>query len=266
MNLGAIPTKIDSRNIMLGSVQAPIDIPKEYKTDISGLKKFYQNGQPACGSHSGAFFKQVQQKLEGKHDQLSPRFLWAEIKKIDGYDPSEGTDMKSIFKTLQSTGVCLESLLPNTIELSLTNYTYPKITYEMLEDAQNRIGGAYAYKFNPSFEDLKQGIYQNKVILILIRCDDGFFRTKNPTFTQRKYGHFVVAYGYDEQGIYIVDSTEKDFDLSEKYIDKKYISFIYELGTMLDIPDEQIILMTKQISLMKKVVNLLIQLKQKSRI
>lgn len=248
--LGAIPRKLDVRDIMLGSVQAQIqtEIPSVFKPAvIDQYIKEYQNGQPACGAHAGDIFKVIQETYEdAKPKRFSPRFLWHAIKKLinngagDGFDLEQGTDMRSIFKALKSFGICDFDLVGNDVSLSLEAYSTPEISQEVLDNAQIKIIDAYAFLNDLSFNSLKRAIYLNKAVLTLIRCDDGFFGTKTPTFTERKYGHFVVLVGYEENGIYFIDSTEQDFSNSVKFMDIKYLNFIIEAGTAVDLPNEKV--------------------------
>jgi len=129
---GGISRPKDKRDFKLGQYQAPTYIPKYYETDVSKVKKLYQAQWPACGAHAGAHFKEIQEK----DGNLSPCFLWNKIKEIDGFPPKVGTDMRSIFKTLKSNGVCDYSLLPNDYSLTLANYTHRNITQKMLDDAK----------------------------------------------------------------------------------------------------------------------------------
>jgi hypothetical protein len=73
---------------------------------------------------------------------------------------------------------------------------------------------------------------------LLIKCDNGFWGTTTPTFTQPLYGHFITAYGYDPEYIYIVDSADPTDADAFKKIAKQYITpqFFYEAGTGIDLP------------------------------
>lgn len=264
MNLGAIERQLDLRDLKLGKVQAPIEIPKTYLTDLSVYPKYYQGSLPACGAHSAAVLKVIQEASEtNKIQSFSPRFLWSEIKKIDNHSLEEGTDMRSIFETLKSVGICDYNLIGNDISLSLVEYSLPDISLAVLDNAQPRIIKSYAFTNSPSLQDIKQAIYQNKVVLLLLYVDEGFFGTTEPTFTEKKWGHFVAGANYDEDNFIIIDSTEKDLSLSIKKINKKYIRFVREIGTCLDLPNDYVQNLIKQKELAQKVVQLLIELKNK---
>jgi hypothetical protein len=255
VNLGGNERTFDERDFslekaheLLGSATARPDT-FQYPT----ITQVWQKAWPACGAHAAAHLKEIQ---EGGH--LSPAFVWKKIKLIDGYFPEQGTDLRSIFKVLQTNGICLYDLLPNDYTQTLAQYTDASvITKAMEEDAQPRIIKSYAFCTDLSVDNLKTQIYLNKAVPLLIKCDDGFFGTKTPTFTTKKYGHFVIACGYDAEGIWVVDSTEKDFPY--KYIDNKYAGFIVEAGTTIDLPNEVVTELQKQIKgLLEQIIDVLI--------
>lgn len=241
-NLGGIQNTEDTRDRLLGSY-APIGdaaaMPKTYATDVSRVKHLYQAGTPSCGAHAGAGLKEIQdQSDQAGEAALSPDYLWGKIKAVDPYGYNDGTNMRYIMQTLKESGVCAYELLPN--RFPTTNYLYanPRITPEMDKDAQNhRIADGYAFHYQPTVLGIKYYTWKFQAIILLIRCDDGFFGTTTPTFTEKKYGHFVVAYGFDENGIKILDSTEENTDLSLKTIPNSAIEqgFVVEVGTALDL-------------------------------
>ena len=225
------------------------------------IEQVWQNRFPACGSHSGTHLKEVQENIEtGVSQKLSPAYLWKRIKQIDGFAPEVGTDMGSIFKILHGRGVCDYALLPNDYSQSVAQYTDPSvITPAMDDNAQPRIISSYAFCTDLSFDNLKTQIWLNKAVLLLIRCDNGFFGTDVPTFTTKPYGHFVLATGFSPEGIYVQDSTEIAHPV--KFIKNEYAPFIIQAGTCIDLPDDVIKQLTVKLSLMQKLVGLLTQLK-----
>ncbi len=267
MNLGAIPRPKDSRDFKLGAISAPAtDKPVEFKPDLVKYPKFDQQQQPACGAHAGAMLVEVLRSNElGTMLQQSPRFIWTLLKQANGvyndtYQISDGTDMRSIMKVLQGAGVCSFALGGNDTSLSLTDYANMPITAEMNDDAATKVIQSYAFEDLPTVDQLTDAIWKYKAIILLIRCDNGFFRTTTPTFTQPLYGHFVVAAGYDANGIYIIDSTEADFSKSVKYIGNQYISFIKEVGTTMELTEEQIKIVKQMTTVANKYPSILSQI------
>ena len=248
----------DNRDIHLGMISVP-NHPVEYQTPVNTIRKLYQNGWPACGAHAGATLKAIQEQKDVQlTDGCSPRCLWRFIKDIDGYAPEVGTDMRSIFKALSTRGICLYSTMPNPDSMTnLYAYTNPTITSEVSDEANTMIINGYGFLPKGfSLEDLKDAIYKNAAVILLINCDDGFFGTNYPTFTTRPYGHFVVATGYDSQRVVILDSTEIDEKFSVKYIYNQYFPFIREAGTAIDESTEKIRTMIKQKNILTKMVEL----------
>lgn len=239
-NLGGKERPKDERDFLLGSIQAPVSIPNSFIPDITWLKRNYQGETDYCGAHGGSHFQAIMEHVFAPtiSQRYTPRYLWIDIKQIDGYPLEDGTDMRSIFKTLQNKGIANYEPLENDVTLPIATYSDKSvITPAMDADAANQKITSYAFG-NTDFNSLCQHIYQNKAVLLLIKCDGGFWQTTTPTFTQPLYGHFIVAYGYDTEYIYAVDSADPSDINAFKEIAKQYITptFIIESGTALDIP------------------------------
>jgi hypothetical protein len=207
-----------------------------------------------CGSHAGTHLKMILDYFDTGAKVYSPNYLWIKIKQIDGYPLEVGTDMRSIFKTLQSYGVCDYDLLPNDFSISLQEYSNPEIiNKELDENAQPRIIKSYAFG-----NDIKKDIYLNKAVIILIDIGETWWTREKIEypFIKKDGGHFVVAYGYDEDYIYVIDSADKQVPL--KKLPNNYP--IREIGTCVDLPDEVVKNLIKQKELLQKVVELLRQL------
>lgn len=238
--LGARERPKDERDFLLGAIQHPVSIPSSFLPDNSWLVRHFQGLLPTCGAHASSHFKALLDKAErpdlGTSPNYSPRFSWIKIKQVDGFPLDAGTDMRSIFKSQQNDGMDDFEPLGDDASLPLAQYSdSTAITAEMVANANPKTIGSYAFG-NTDYESLCQHIFQNAAILLLIKCDDGFWGTTNPTFTTPKYGHFVVADGYDEDGIRIIDSADATDGV--KHIAKQYITpqFVIESGTALDIP------------------------------
>lgn len=254
LNLGALESK-DARNIPLGAVQAPASFPVRLKPDVSPVPTYYQNGQPACGGHAGAWFKSYLDFLNLQQGiARSPRFIYDWCKLVDGVPNDEGTTLNAIFKVLRDRGAPQLPLFPNDIHLPKAQYrdaqNIPPAAYE---DATKNKTGAWAFLSDLTLDGVKMKISQNQAVILLIYCDDGFFGTTTPTFSEKKYGHFVVAYGYDEDGVYIVDSTEPTSAYSYKYIPRPAFNagFVREGATAVDIPNWQLVGITSNYALIR---------------
>lgn len=240
-NLGARERRLDIRDIQLGRVQAPIDIPETFIDHRWNDVALYQDGYPTCGAHAGAFLTMFAHYREHKEiKDMSPRFLWRKIKDIDGYAIDDGTDMRSIFKALRSAGVCDYDMLPNIYGVNTEEYSHPMISQAMADNAHVRIIKSYAFLDDLSMQGIKRAVYENGAVLLLIYAGTDFWRTQYPIATRRTNGHFVVAYNYDKDHIIIKDSTESDPSLSTKYLNASWIPMIREGGTEIDLPDDYV--------------------------
>ena len=254
INLGGLKRKLDLRDIKLGRVQAPVAIPDSYQTDIAWLKPIWQNGEPACGSHAGTHLKMILDYFDTGDTgaQYSPEYLWIKVKQIDGYPLEEGTDMRSIFKVLLSSGVCDYSLLPNSFPDTLADYSSPaKITPEMDANAQPRIIKSYAFDNIGGGTELKQAIYQNKAVMLLLDVGETWWGKETVLpFKNKQGGHFVVAFGYGGDFIDILDSADQNVPLKTLALDYP----IREVGTCVDLPDEVIKAQINKLAMLQKLV------------
>lgn len=244
--LGGNQRPIDERDFHLGSYQPPVAIPAVYKPDISTIPVKMQGQYGSCGAHAGSMLDSILQTLKREMVQdLSPKFLWKEIKTFDTYSLEQGTDMRSIMKALQTMGDCSEQSLPNVLDPTAEQYADASVLTltEKQEAGQNAIGH-YAFIDNPTFDQIKQAIFQNKAVIGLLRVSDAWWLPSwtDPTlfplkFTQMVGGHFVVFYGYDEKYIYFRNSWSSQWgNQGDGYFDASYVQYINELGTTLTLP------------------------------
>lgn len=253
LNLGAIES-LDPRNIPLGAIQAPAPYPVRLHPDVSQIPTYYQAKQPACGGHAGAWFKSYLDFLSlMRAIARSPRAVYAVCKAIDGLPEAEGTTLNAIFRALRDYGAPELSLCPNDVHLPKDQYKdFSQITQPAkLDAAKNKIG-TWAFP-STTFDSIKRAIWQNQAVILLIYCDDGFFGTNTPTFTEKAYGHFVVAYGYDEDRVYIVDSTEATTALSFKSIPRSAFlaGFVRQAATAVNMPNWALIGLTSQTAIIR---------------
>ncbi|HYK01299.1 MAG TPA: hypothetical protein VE974_06055 [Thermoanaerobaculia bacterium] len=258
--LGAVERTEDKRDINLGAVQAPVTRPETHFSDVSNLPTYYQSHQPACGAHAGTWFKVRKDSRDtAAPANYTPKFTWNDIKTFDGYALEVGTDMRSIFKSLKNTGACDYPLLPNTVEQSVEAYGRTPLTAEMRQNASTKKIASYAFLTDLSFDAVCDAVYQNKEVILLIKCDSGFFRNTTPTFSQPLSGHFVVAYDrYDKDYIWVKDSTESDPQFSVKKIHRRYFQpqFIREGGTAINLPPLVVNIATNRNALIRELIRL----------
>ena len=261
--LGAIERKKDSRDFNLGKIQATQEIPEEYLPDISDIKRNFQGLLPTCGAHALSHLKQIQETVEtGSTQHFTPRYNWIQIKQVDGYGLEDGTDMRSVFKSLQTDGVLNYDVLGNDYSLPIDKYSDKSVvTEEMKESANPFVIGSYAFLTSLDMYSMKQAIYKNRVSIILMQVGPGFWHTNYPKDEERPWGHFVIATGYTKDSIRILESADPDSQFATKYLDKDYIRAIREFGTCVDIPNNLVPILKKKLSILKQLVQLYLKLK-----
>ena len=238
LSFGAIERTPDPRDYPLGAF-TPTTYPDTYFSDISWAPVENQRKIPACGSHAGAFVKNLQDNR-----RLSPAFLWKEIKLIDGRSPEEGTDMLSIFKTLKSAGTCLFDTTIDDTTVDVDTYTDPhSITIAQSANAQDHKISTYAFQFNPTMEQIKAAIYEHGAVLLLLRVGEEWW---TPSWNAADIlplkppqnvvsGHFVVAYGYNQDSIFFRNEWSSDWGANGNgYFKANYLPFVTEMGTAVD--------------------------------
>jgi peptidoglycan hydrolase-like protein with peptidoglycan-binding domain len=212
LGFGAIIRKPKKSDYLIGAFAAtpPATRPDVFMPPYTGTIEM-QGQQPACGSHSGQAVEQILSSFRG-----SPEFLWKEIKQIDGLPAEDGTTMDMIFKCLNKGGICSFDLMPNNVNVSIADYASAVgMTSQMATDALTHTTGTYAFTFNPTWEQLKQAIYDHKAVIMMLRVGCEWWTDKNgnnswqekdilPLRTNEPVssGHFVTAYAYDQNYIY----------------------------------------------------------------
>lgn len=243
--LGAKEMPEDKRDFPLDAMLgAAVVRPPTFVPDMAWFKRNYQGQQPACGPHSGSHLKALLDfyavNVQGRKN---PRYGWIKLKDpqspaYDGYPLTDGTDMRSIFKWLKNIGADDFEPLENDVTITGPQYADPAAVRPEFDQnaAQSKIS---SYGFGQTdYDSLCNYCFQSKAVLLLIKCDEGFWHTTQPTFTTPKYGHFVTMYGYDADGIWVVDSADPDDANALKHIAKQYLTpdFIRASGTAVDLP------------------------------
>lgn len=252
MITGGNTRPLDVRDYDLGAATLPLTTPDSY---MVGFDQAIYNQLliPACGAHAGAFLK----GRLGANGIPSPRYTWEDIKTFDGFPATDGTDMRSIFKSLQN-GVLGVDVVPNETTLPLGTYTAPTD----LTETHRLIAGQdiienYAFHDNATYNDIKNYIYQYGAVLLLIRVGNTFWEPsyaekdlmplRNPT--SELSDHFVVAMGYDENYIYFANSFGVSWARNGfGYFDATYMPNILEVGSA--ISHEKAVLASQKLGLL----------------
>lgn len=210
----------DERDLVLGAASPVYTFPATYTNAAAWAADVeYQGQQPACGAHSGSKLVTI---LRDQHVRTSPRFTWADIKTFDGWAITDGTDIRSIMKSLQKVGATDFIYMGNDVTLSLQDYAHPIVGQVAIQDAAKRSGKAYGFIKDLSFKGLKQYISDHGACVILMRTTARLYTAANgqtswaekdilplaPPSAQFPAisGHFVVCHSYDENYIYFINS------------------------------------------------------------
>lgn len=274
IGFGGISRSKDQRDYKIGLSQSPVLRPAVYKKDRSSTPVKYQSKYGTCGGHAGAAYI----SFLSSHD-LSPKYFWKQLKRDFGTPLSEdtGVDMRTIFKTMQNVGVCHENLCPNVIDPTFIQYSDPSsITDAMLNDGYPFGIQSYAFTDYPSFEQIKQAIYQNNVVIALVDCGTGWYTDSSGNLSWDKKsilpirlgkfesGHFVVLTGYDEKYIYFRNSwSERWADNGDGYFSSDYIKSVREIGAGIAGPSTKQQIATAYTKLLLVLQQLLQEVKKK---
>jgi hypothetical protein len=197
---GAIIPVSDPRNIDIGEIQQPIEIPVSYKSELAYWEVKNQGNHPAC---VGFTFSQISEfiffKRTGKKIKVDGLELYAKAKKEDGIPEQSGTYPNVMAKIVTRDGVRDEN--GNICAIS----------------------NGYAFVPVYDFELLSQAIYQNGAVATLFIIDKNWFIGIIGRLLQRVGGHEVTLYGYEKGPISIL-----------KGINSWGIGWIGRIASMLD--------------------------------
>ncbi len=244
LGFGGLARTVDERDFNLGSYQPPTIIPPVFKQFVGNIPVQNQGKYPTCAAHAGAFFNSKLQSDKYKITKsLSPKYLWDQIKQIDGFSIYDGTDMRSIFRSLVNTGTCDITLLPNSLGASIIDYSNIRnISDAMRYNGYQHDLTNYAFIDMPTFAQIKQAIFLNKAVLALVDIGDGWWLPNWSHILPVSLGnavghHFVTLHGYDETRIYFRNSWSDAWGINgDGYFDASYIPHVLEIGTALTLP------------------------------
>jgi hypothetical protein len=238
------------RDALLGKAARP----DEYKADIAKVERTSQKNIPACSTHAGSHFKQILDLSDTGRRKLSPISLWRFIKTFDGFAPNVGTTMEALMKGLAKFGLCDWDVLPTDFSLSEAIQAYTKLTDEQIDNADpKRIKEKYAITYYPDQDEVRDIIYTDKAAILLVRFDGRWYRSDTLTENgELKYGHFVCAYGYDKDWIYIIDSSDDVYSYKKLGRDYKFVA----VGSGVDLPDAYVQGLIDQRKILQKIVEL----------
>lgn len=223
--LGALINPVDERDINLAQLQAPVTIPSNYTTDISNLPVFNQRMLGACVGHSHALIEiYIEFKENGKLKNLSPRYLYALAKQVDG-NPEEGTFPRFVADIQNKIGCATEDLVLNDTMLSHSDYIQVANSDAVKIDAYPYRTKGYV-AVNPDIDSLKQAIYQNGLVAITITVGN----LSNPILPGQIGQHRITLYGYEGDRFFYRNSWGTEWGTNGN----GYFDFVTHQGRIYD--------------------------------
>lgn len=197
--LGAVLNTPDNRDISIARVQAPVALPKKYKTDISFLKRRDQKTKSSCVGQAGSSAVEFFEYLEsGLLIDPSSRGLYTLCKARDGYADILGTTPRVLAKVLTDIGCPTVEMVPDDVSLSEKEYINVKETPELLSNAYPyRVDTNYAWVPTDK-ESLKQAIFQNKFVLASLMVGDDFAGGRMTPKPPRGL-HYILIFGFEDK-------------------------------------------------------------------
>lgn len=190
-SFGAIKNKVDYRDIPAMAFQPVTALPTTFFTDISLIPVMNQMALGSCVGHAiGLYLQWLDYKETGKLTLVSPRFIYAKSKNIDGYI-GQGTYPRVAAKITTDIGACTEKYIP--CNDSLTHEEYISIANINGEDAGTYKTKGYAF-INPTLNEIKQAIINNGLVLASLEVGDF---SKLPVKPGQSGLHYICIYGYD---------------------------------------------------------------------
>jgi len=259
-SFGAIPSKPDYRDIYLGQLGLPEDVPTSYFVDISMIPVENQRQIGCCVGCAVMKYKQVlDYKDTGNVIPLSFRYTYAKAKCVDGY-PGEGTYPRLACKITQDQGISTYNTCPNDTILQHEDFVYQRkeSLIPFLAEGEAHLGKIKGYAFVPKDkESIKQAIFNNSGLILLARLGVEWYTDKNGirSFDKNKIlpirapkevisGHEVYCFGFrevvDDLEIHFINSWTKEWgDRGTGYfLWSEYKNFIDEMITFTDIPND----------------------------
>lgn len=247
---GGLPHIQTPSDIELGTITAPINPPAVFNPTYTNFIDM-QAQIGCCGAGAGKALQEVFSNIAGNPTHLSMEYLWKKIKDVDGEPLGDGTTLLGIMKGLNKYGVCTNALLPtNAVDADPVAFAKDDTTSTMNMDASTReITTGYAFQWAPSFNDIKSAIYTHKAVILLMQVGAEFWTNSSGIASWAaneilplsanfpiQSGHFVLAYGYDENYIYFLNQWSSAWgENGVGWFGANYASRVVELGTAVDL-------------------------------
>lgn len=248
--MGLLPEIKDYRTVLLNSFQAPVSLPKSFKTDISMLLVEDQGQRGSCTWNSLTYAMMLFAFWDVKKvPDLSWRHGYAMTKFIDGIMNVEGTFLSVALKVAKETGTATAALVPNNTSLSHTEFIDVPQSPEIFQEAANAKIKSFAGVLADPFH-VKQAIFQNGFVLAAITVGTDMYTL--PLKPLPFYGrHALFFFGFEdlEDGstdYFFLNSWSKNWGVegvgrinSKDYFTPSF-SYIDSIYTLADVPQELI--------------------------
>jgi hypothetical protein len=195
---GCLKDKMDKRDHLMRAYLPMVKIPSkvDYTNCMSPVRD--QGDEGTCVSFASTVgMKEYQEFIDyRKFVMLSPRFLYAECKKIDGMPDSEGTSVRVAMKVLIENGVCRESFWP------YAPHQADKPKKGAPADAKKFCVLSYARILN--LDELRMSLAAKGPCVIGVKVFEGMMKTRTGVVPMPKAGertlggHAICPVGYDD--------------------------------------------------------------------
>jgi len=230
--LGCIRDKFDERDYLMRAYLPIVKLPKkiDYTPKMSPVRD-QQNEGVCVGFAVAVGMKEYQEFLDyEKLVELSPRFVYAEAKEIDGVPGLEGTTIRAAMRVVRNIGVCQEKFWP------YQPYQNDRPKDGAFSNAKKFCIMTYARILN--LDELRMSLATKGPAVLGIQVFKGMLKTKTgivplPKKGERSLGgHAICAVGYDDDK----ELVKFKNSWSSKWGDKGYgyLSFAYIERYMMD--------------------------------
>lgn len=237
---GCIRDKFDQRDYLMRAYLPIVKLPKkvDYTQKMSPVRD--QQDEGVCvGFATACGMKEYQELLDyEKLVELSPRFVYAEAKKIDGMPGLEGTTIRAAMQVLKKMGVCQEKFWP------YRPHQKDKPKEGAVSDAKKFCIITYARILE--LNELRMALFTKGPIVLGVKVFEGMLKTKTgivpmPKKGERSLGgHAISACGYDDEKglVKFKNSWGKWGDKGYGYLPYAYIQrYMMDAWSSVDIED-----------------------------
>jgi C1A family cysteine protease len=238
--LGCIRDKFDERDYLMRPYLPVIKLPKkvDYANKMSPIRDQGEEGT-CVGFAVAVGMKEYQEILDyEKLIELSPRFVYAEAKKIDGVPGLEGTTIRAAMQALNAKGVCQEKFWP------YRPHQNDRPKQGAFSNAKGFCIKTYARILK--LDELRMSLAAKGPAVLGIEVFKGMLKTKTgivplPKKRERSIGgHAIAACGYDDEKelVKFKNSWGKWGDKGYGYLPYTYIErYMMDAWSSVDIED-----------------------------